>query len=119
MGLLKEKSTLHIAPLTNEIRPIEIRFSSTPKEESRKIDKQVKAHNEVVIIKTTFLGKNAPVMLKKIPVIATATKRNITRKAAMLAFSVRFQAIIEKIRTSNHLATLVNQPAIKRTENFL
>ena len=119
MGLLKEKSTLHMAPLTNEISPIEIRLSSTPKLASRKIDKQVKAHNKVVITKTTFLGKNAPVILKKIPVIATATNRNITRKAAMLAFSVRFHAITEKIRTSNHLATLVNQPAVKRTENFL
>tara|TARA_A100001011_G_C13639304_1_gene567139 strand:- start:55 stop:414 length:360 start_codon:yes stop_codon:yes gene_type:complete len=119
MGLLKEKSTLHIAPLTNEIVPMEIRLSSTPKVESKKIDKQVKEHNKVVSTKTTFLEKNAPVMLKKIPVIATATNRNITRKAAMLAFSVRFQAITEKIRTSNHLATLVNQPAVKRTENFL
>tara|TARA_B100000965_G_scaffold369084_1_gene356211 strand:- start:497 stop:856 length:360 start_codon:yes stop_codon:yes gene_type:complete len=119
MGLLKEKSTLHIAPLTNEISPIEIRLSSTPKVDNKKIDKQVKAHKKVVITKTSFLGKNAPVTLKKTPVIATATNLSITRNAAILAFSVRFQAITEKIRTSNHLATLVNQPAAKKTENFL
>ena len=68
----------------------------------------------------TLLPENiAPVALKSKPVIANENNRKVISDPTIDAFSVKFHAIIEKDNTSNHLAILLINPAIKRSLNRL
>ena len=60
---------------------------------------------------TFFLTTNAPAKLKVNPVAATPSNLIIINIAAIEAFPVRFHAITENKKTSNHRATLVRKPA--------
>ena len=119
MGLRNEKSTLHSEPLIAESSANKKTFMFEPVWEYTKTSKEHKEQSKLAPNTTFFLTTNAPAKLKVTPVAATPSNLNIIKSAAKEAFPVSFHAITENRKTSNHRATLVRKPAIKKIVKVL
>tara|TARA_B100000965_G_C19017730_1_gene509617 strand:- start:49 stop:432 length:384 start_codon:yes stop_codon:yes gene_type:complete len=117
--LLKEKSTLHRAPLIDERKNRLYKIIFIFRIIITEIEIQPKEQSVVKKIITLLPENIDPVALKNKPVRANENNRKVISDPTIDAFSVKFHAIIEKDSTSNHLAILLINPAIKRSLNRL